>query len=362
MGAKWFWGIILLALLSLLYTCVGPYKQYSVDMGDSIRDALAAENIGVNVEMDGHVAKLTGDVPSDAVAQRAVAIAEGTTCKTCKEGNEKIWHKVENNLNVPEVTLPVQSPYRFSAVKTDDGVVTLDGYVPSDDVRRNILADANSRFDTVIDSQIRLASGQPSDHWPAVISSKLADLSSLDNGKLLVEDYQVLLTGKTGDASLREAINGSIVNLPEGYNGAANILVPDLGVAQVGKVDSQSVCQELFNSLKGNNKVNFASGKAELRGAATFDLLNNLASAAEQCETFRVLVDGHTDSEGAEEYNQWLSESRANSVVEYLTGQGVSADRIEARGYGELKPITSNDTREGMARNRRIEFIVTQSN
>ena len=70
---------------------------------------------------------------------------------------------------------------------------------------------------------------------------------------------------------------------------------------------------------------------------------------------YRVVLSGHTDSIGAEAYNQKLSEKRANAVAKALEELGVSADKITAVGYGELKPVASNKTKEGRAENRRVE-------
>lgn len=68
---------------------------------------------------------------------------------------------------------------------------------------------------------------------------------------------------------------------------------------------------------------------------------------------------GHTDSTGAEDYNLQLSQKRADSVANFLTGRGVLPARIVAYGRGEGSPIASNDTAEGRAMNRRVELIVT---
>ena len=69
-------------------------------------------------------------------------------------------------------------------------------------------------------------------------------------------------------------------------------------------------------------------------------------------------LEGHTDSIGSEEYNQGLSERRADAVRDYLTSKGVRASRLTSRGYGESRPIASNDTEEGRAENRRVEMVV----
>jgi OOP family OmpA-OmpF porin len=72
--------------------------------------------------------------------------------------------------------------------------------------------------------------------------------------------------------------------------------------------------------------------------------------------TVRVAIEGHTDSQGSETGNQALSESRAESVKDYLVGEGIAADRLETAGFGESNPIADNGTPEGRAENRRIEF------
>jgi outer membrane protein OmpA-like peptidoglycan-associated protein len=70
-------------------------------------------------------------------------------------------------------------------------------------------------------------------------------------------------------------------------------------------------------------------------------------------------VEGHTDSVGGDEYNQHLSEQRANSVREYLVSQGVAPDGITAQGFGKTRPVTTNDTAAGRQQNRRVELVVS---
>ncbi len=71
----------------------------------------------------------------------------------------------------------------------------------------------------------------------------------------------------------------------------------------------------------------------------------------------RVSVEGHTDSVGSDAYNEDLSQRRADAVRDYMVEQGIAASRITTRGWGESKPIASNDTAEGRAQNRRVEII-----
>ena len=73
-------------------------------------------------------------------------------------------------------------------------------------------------------------------------------------------------------------------------------------------------------------------------------------------------ISGHTDSTGSEAYNQKLSERRAISVKEEIVKQGISPDRLDAKGYGEEKPIATNKTKEGRQANRRVEAEVYNAN
>jgi outer membrane protein OmpA-like peptidoglycan-associated protein len=75
--------------------------------------------------------------------------------------------------------------------------------------------------------------------------------------------------------------------------------------------------------------------------------------------SLRIEVEGHTDSVGSDEYNQRLSENRASSVRDYLVSQGVKSEMIAARGFGEGRPVASNDNAAGRQQNRRVELVVS---
>lgn len=375
---KWFWGLIVLAIISALLTLVGPWnaKARSVAMGDSIESSLAAGKYNfAKVEMKGNVAELTGKAPSKALADAATQVAANTECKTCKEGKGKIWHKVKNNFDVtakaaapakPAVVkkpaVPTVSPYRFSATKAEGGKVDLAGHVRTNQERTRVISEAEALFGNQLrGKKISVANGAPNADWENVISAHLPELASLDSGVFTLDDQQALIRGITKDPAIRDRINAKVTALKSNYTGAANITVPNTAAVNAGEVKSAALCQGLFDKLKGTTRVNFASAKAEIRGAQSFNLLNTMASAANQCKSFQVMVEGHTDSEGSDEYNQWLSEQRASSVVAYLADNGVEVSRMAAKGFGESQPIATNDTPEGRAANRRINFVVTQS-
>ena len=100
--------------------------------------------------------------------------------------------------------------------------------------------------------------------------------------------------------------------------------------------------------------VNFDFDRAEIRPASR-PILDQAATRLIQCGKEQLQVEGHTDSIGADAYNQDLSERRARAVRDYLVSKGVNARRIGSVGYGESKPVASNDTPEGRSLNRRVE-------
>ncbi len=104
--------------------------------------------------------------------------------------------------------------------------------------------------------------------------------------------------------------------------------------------------------------VLFETGKYALRPAAR-ERLARVSGILLAYPSLNVAIEGHTDSVGSEEYNQTLSEQRAEAVRQYFVEAGVNAASVTARGFGKLQPVASNDTAEGRQRNRRVELIVS---
>jgi OOP family OmpA-OmpF porin len=90
----------------------------------------------------------------------------------------------------------------------------------------------------------------------------------------------------------------------------------------------------------------------------SFVELNKVVTFLKQNSSVEIEIAGHTDSKGADDYNINLSQGRSQSVVDYLISQGIDSSRLTAHGYGEGKPIDTNDSDEGRANNRRVEFTV----
>jgi outer membrane protein OmpA-like peptidoglycan-associated protein len=102
--------------------------------------------------------------------------------------------------------------------------------------------------------------------------------------------------------------------------------------------------------------VLFDTGKATLKAGADL-ALNRLSDFMKQNPDTRIIVEGHTDSRGSDEYNRELSQARAQSVSDALASRGVASDRVQVVGRGEGYPVASNDTTAGRQQNRRVEII-----
>ena len=100
--------------------------------------------------------------------------------------------------------------------------------------------------------------------------------------------------------------------------------------------------------------TNFAFDSATLTTEGTAALAGTLESLKTHPD-LRISVEGHTDSVGSDQYNMRLSERRAQAVKKYLVAEGIAADRIQTRSFGESKPVVSNSTAQGRAENRRVE-------
>ncbi len=125
----------------------------------------------------------------------------------------------------------------------------------------------------------------------------------------------------------------------------------------------QSSLIQVTNDARGTiismSDILFETGKANL----TADLKTSLAKIAGILLVFKnshVIVEGHTDNVGSEEYNQGLSEQRAENVMNFLSEQGVTPSRLTAIGYGLSRPVSDNETNEGRAKNRRVDLIVQE--
>lgn len=111
-------------------------------------------------------------------------------------------------------------------------------------------------------------------------------------------------------------------------------------------------------AIKIKEVIFFDTGKATIQ-TRSYDLLDEIARVVnEHPELKKIRIEGHTDSVGNDLSNLKLSQARAESVAAYLKSKGVDGSRLDAAGFGEMRPISTNDTDDGRSQNRRVEFII----
>ena len=116
-------------------------------------------------------------------------------------------------------------------------------------------------------------------------------------------------------------------------------------------------CEILLNSIVAYDVINFDVASAALR-KDSLPTLQRITDVAQRCPDTQIRISGHTDSDGSEKFNQYLSLRRARSVIKYLSENGVDRQRLDAVGFGEARPVVPNTSPQNKARNRRIEFAV----
>lgn len=170
------------------------------------------------------------------------------------------------------------------------------------------------------------------------------------------------------------AVGGTIIGKAAGNKTLGTILGAVLGGtagAIIGR-DMDKQAEEIEKSIPGakverveegivvefSEKILFEFSKSDLSEAAKSNL-SKLVMVLNKYPDTDIQINGHTDSRGADEYNMGLSERRAGTVADYLKSNGIIAGRITTKGYGESAPAYTNETVEGMAQNRRVEFVIS---
>lgn len=185
-------------------------------------------------------------------------------------------------------------------------------------------------------------------HAPATSRGPAADAGAGDAVGLLTGDDPRFGTAMIG-ASSRALAGGAVGYYMDRQEARLREDLRGTGVEVVRRGDNIT--------LDMPGAVSFASDSPELQGPFQ-PVLDKVAAALVEYGKTVIEVAGHTDSVGADAYNQQLSERRANSVAAYLASRGVQQSRMVTLGAGESYPVASNDTEAGRAANRRVELTI----
>ncbi len=243
-------------------------------------------------------------------------------------------------------------------IERSGNAVTLSGMVQTESERDALTAAvANAGLD--VDDQITV-SEEVADSDPRVIAALLANLlDGTDDGQLTLSDGRVTITGEALDPVEAEEIQAAIDTATAAgleVNNQTTVRVLPAAV-QVEKLQEEiNQIFELAREIEGQYP-NFDISVDGLSDGATATL-DRVAVAMRRYPLPAADVIGHTDSTGPAATNQTLSEERAQAVADYLVDVGVEAERLQVIGRGEDQPIADNNSEEGRAQNRRVDFLV----
>ncbi|MDP3527631.1 MAG: OmpA family protein [Hoeflea sp.] len=256
-------------------------------------------------------------------------------------------------LGTADIGVAERPAFEWTARRGAD-VLVLTGGLSGEAFRARLLESAGLKFGHLeIEDTQEVAAGAPEGFEAAALAA-LQALSRLDDGRARIAGRTVHVQGSALSAAAAQDVARLLSQgLPERFSAE-----PEIEVAAVPDgVLAAEACQAELDRLAGQNTVLFETGAASIRDHS-YGFLDRIAFAARQCGQARLEISGHTDSDGSEADNLALSQRRAEAVLDFMIAAGVPAERMDATGYGESRPVASNDTDAGKAANRRIEFRV----
>ena len=291
---------------------------------------------------------------------------------------------------VPEV-----KPYAFGIRRMPDGAIVLEGAIPDEATRNALLALAAQLYPGAkIEDRAQIARTAPPGFAQAAALA-MQHIGKLKGGSISLSDSSLSIAGDAGDKAANDAIAKAFAALGSGFRVAASSLAlsdpPAAGKpepvrqiiprnarvappptraelrrepARPARQASVAPASPAARAACGGGEAPLASGSIRFEeGAQAVDqadvaVLEKVLAALKGCDTARVVIAGHTNSHGTRERNIALSSRRAFAASLWLQERGIPKRRIETVGYGKDRPLESEDTPEGAARNRRVEFTV----
>jgi len=286
-----------------------------------------------------------------------------------------------------DVAAPEQHPYVFTVKKSEDGRISVGGFAPNEAARTAALAAAGAAGSSVAGGAA-IATGLPATiDFNASTQLGLSALGKLKSGEMILAEDGLTIRG-VGDQGSVDAIRAALSGLPAGVRikladltaiapspppqpappqpappqpepPRAPAAPPPQAAPEPRRplTAEEAACQKQMVDRLAQNTIKFKTSSDEI-AAESGPLIEDLANVLKGCAGVKVEIAGHTDNVGPADFNKDLSLRRAQSVARALEGKGITADRLSAAGYGDERPIASNDTREGRAQNRRTEFVV----
>lgn len=299
------------------------------------------------------------------------------------------WCAMRKPAEAPAPAVEAPAPAAVAAINpklvlnNDGGKIFYSGTVGDDAAKTSILDAIKAAFGDTASGEIMVDTASKGANWLGMLGNFLPELKSISGSKLTLDGDDITLegsmpqgdidglTGKLksifGDKfNIKSMAQALVAAAPETPAAAPEAPKDDAtknaeaaakmdALAAAGNISGEDLVKALNMAI-----IHFASGSAKI-SPDSMDILKKAAATLKAgAAGTKVEIGGHTDNVGKPEGNMKLSEARANSVMGTLVKLGVDAAMLSAKGYGDTKPVGPNDTAEGKAANRRMEFTLAQ--
>ena len=248
-----------------------------------------------------------------------------------------------------------QDVARFSGSLGEDGLVQLRGRLADSEATALLKTVAEAKFGIGrVDMRTR-AEGNVPRGWAVRVLAATEALARLHVGEVSATPERLTVSGRTGNIEASAEISALLIERL-GADARFDIDVTyEEALDPVAALPTPEECIEDIRAVTAEEKITFAPSSDRITLEAQ-GLIDEIAAILKDCGDLPIRIAGYTDSQGREEMNRQLSQSRAESVLTAIRARRVPTSTFVARGYGEENPIADNGTEEGREANRRIEF------
>lgn len=390
---KWLWWLLSLLGLATLFYLMMNSKQALIENDIAQQTTQALESAGLNWAKPsllnrGRDVLLNGTAPSEAAKQQALNVAQDVRGVRTVDDTIKLIDVAQPSTPTPkEESIDVLKSSSMKLEQAGDTII-LTGALPSQQDIDSIFKTSQLVYGAEnVSNQLQLSDKVAEPSWLSTILGLIPDLPKLDNHSLSADGAKLTIKGEARDNDTYQTFSDMLNSASKeaGLTANSDIKIVDISNTDVASSSKETTnttseatadmspsvapeiteeknnCQQQLNTALADSTILFATNSATIR-AESYPLLQQLGNTINQCKAVigprGIEIAGHTDSRGNDAYNLKLSEQRAESVMNYLRQNQVDSSLMQAKGYGESQPIASEDTAEGLAKNRRITFTI----
>lgn len=327
-------AVILCALLGIVYWVGATVFTHRIqtDITERSTAAISPFKADVNLLVDGRDVTITGLVNTEDQKQQA------------EQKIDSVW-----GVRASQNLLAVREPYKFHATYSEATGLIVSGAVDTPDA----ISYMNQSISPIVTGGKLSTNARPMINSGQKLAAGASALLMLQQGSVAIDERQLLLTGDAEDETVKNNIETSLRK-------KRNLIEPLEIVTNINVVNFMTkACRELLDSAIDQSSILFEVDKYTVR-----DKYKGTVTAYTQvlktCPG-DLLIEAHADQDGSENYNQILSQKRADAVADALIDDGTVADRIHTFSYGETRPIASNESTRDKAYNRRVDIEYVHS-